>query len=237
VTLARWVCPKCTAGTLAPSRPRRDDVRRYCLPCSSKTGRLVERESPARARLRDKAKERSTKKRRKLYTWKPRAADYYRIGGSAVPNQVAGWPVRVRTTRGPGPVRLSVAGKGTSLRCLVLLRKGAWADRFDAKAQIAVALALLRVRNNAAARQARGHGPDSHESIRGHLRAYITDECGVRPKLKNLSQATVEVARLLRSLAAVNMLGHDACRHLRTHRGVCQHCGAVRQPDGTFLDP
>lgn len=43
----RWVCPKCDAGCLAPSRPRKDDVRRFCLPCSAKTGRLVERVCPA----------------------------------------------------------------------------------------------------------------------------------------------------------------------------------------------
>lgn len=41
--MKRWTCPLCTAGKLAPGRPRRDDTRRYCLPCSEKTGRLVER--------------------------------------------------------------------------------------------------------------------------------------------------------------------------------------------------
>jgi len=44
----RWVCPRCRRGVNAPSRPRMDDVRRYCLPCSAATGRLVERTCPAR---------------------------------------------------------------------------------------------------------------------------------------------------------------------------------------------
>ena len=44
---ARWKCPICNDGLLAPTRPRLDDVRRYCLPCSSKSGRLVERIAPA----------------------------------------------------------------------------------------------------------------------------------------------------------------------------------------------
>jgi hypothetical protein len=44
---ARWKCPKCDDGVLAPTRPRKDDVRRYCLPCSSVNGRLVERIAPA----------------------------------------------------------------------------------------------------------------------------------------------------------------------------------------------
>jgi hypothetical protein len=43
----RWVCPSCSSGVMAPGRPRRDDVRRYCLDCSKKTGRLVERTCPA----------------------------------------------------------------------------------------------------------------------------------------------------------------------------------------------
>lgn len=50
--LRRWVCPLCRAGKLAPSRPRRDDVRRYCLPCSAKTGRLVEKVAPSAERER-----------------------------------------------------------------------------------------------------------------------------------------------------------------------------------------
>lgn len=44
----RWLCPRCASGLLAPSRPRLDDVRRYCLPCSQTSGRLVERTCPAR---------------------------------------------------------------------------------------------------------------------------------------------------------------------------------------------
>lgn len=38
-----WRCPKCQSGVRAPSKPRRDDARRYCLDCTAKTGRLVER--------------------------------------------------------------------------------------------------------------------------------------------------------------------------------------------------
>lgn len=40
---ARWKCPQCNAGILAQTKPRKDDVRRYCYPCSIKSGRLVER--------------------------------------------------------------------------------------------------------------------------------------------------------------------------------------------------
>ena len=43
----RWACPNGCPAVLAPSRPRRDDVARYCLPCSAKRGRLVLRTAPA----------------------------------------------------------------------------------------------------------------------------------------------------------------------------------------------
>ncbi len=57
----RWVCPRCGSGVLAPSRPRRDDVRRFCLKCSQKTGRLVERTCPV---LDLKAQKKADAKRR-----------------------------------------------------------------------------------------------------------------------------------------------------------------------------
>lgn len=50
----RWKCPNCDDGLLAPSRPRRNDVRRYCLPCSTKSGRLVDRLAPSLDKQREK---------------------------------------------------------------------------------------------------------------------------------------------------------------------------------------
>lgn len=49
----RWKCEKCDHGLLAPSRPRKNDVRRYCLPCSAKQGTLVERIAPALEKHRE----------------------------------------------------------------------------------------------------------------------------------------------------------------------------------------
>jgi hypothetical protein len=43
----------------APQRPRKDDVRRFCKECSWKTGRLVERTSPALERQREQGRARS----------------------------------------------------------------------------------------------------------------------------------------------------------------------------------
>lgn len=59
----RWLCPERKhPGVLAPGRLRKDDIRRFCLPCSQKTGRLVERLCPALDKTR---KEREAKKRQK----------------------------------------------------------------------------------------------------------------------------------------------------------------------------
>jgi hypothetical protein len=43
MTTHLWTCPKCQNAHRAPSRPRKDDVRRFCLKCSEMTGRLVAR--------------------------------------------------------------------------------------------------------------------------------------------------------------------------------------------------
>jgi len=69
----RWVCPRCSKGAIAPERPRKDDVRRYCLPCSKKTGKLVERTCPALDKRRE-AKAALTRQRKKKAADK-RAAD------------------------------------------------------------------------------------------------------------------------------------------------------------------
>lgn len=61
---ARWLCPECGGGVLAPRAPRRDDVRRYCLACSAATGRLVQRVAPALERRRAQRQESRTAKRR-----------------------------------------------------------------------------------------------------------------------------------------------------------------------------
>lgn len=61
-----WKCPNGCQGVRGPSRPRKNDVRRYCLRCSERTGRLVERISPVVEKQRAQAREKSqTKAKRK----------------------------------------------------------------------------------------------------------------------------------------------------------------------------
>lgn len=54
----RWTCPNGKHPTvMAPTKPRRDDVRRYCLPCSEAKGRLVQRVAPTLDARRERAEE------------------------------------------------------------------------------------------------------------------------------------------------------------------------------------
>ncbi len=60
-TRTRWACPHAATtacpAVLAPTQPRRDDARRFCLPCTARTGKLVPRVAPTLAKERAAAKE------------------------------------------------------------------------------------------------------------------------------------------------------------------------------------
>lgn len=59
----RWVCPNgLHPGVLGPTRPRRDNIVRYCLPCSMKAGRLIERTAPALQKKREVQKDKTQEK-------------------------------------------------------------------------------------------------------------------------------------------------------------------------------
>ena len=51
-----WRCPDCGNQNRAPGKPRRNDVRRFCLPCSQRTGYMVERVCPTLEKKRAKVK-------------------------------------------------------------------------------------------------------------------------------------------------------------------------------------
>jgi hypothetical protein len=60
--MIRLNCPECGKGINAPQRMVKDDLRRFCIPCSEKVGRLVVRVSPKReARKKQKATARHEK--------------------------------------------------------------------------------------------------------------------------------------------------------------------------------
>lgn len=67
--MKRYTCPHCGKGRNAPGRMAPDDVRRFCLPCSEATGKLVSMACPARETAKrqaaEKAKARAKAKREK----------------------------------------------------------------------------------------------------------------------------------------------------------------------------
>lgn len=62
----KWTCPKCESSVLGPQVPRQNDVRRYCLDCSAKTGRLVERVCRAKTKEQETTRERRKELRKKM---------------------------------------------------------------------------------------------------------------------------------------------------------------------------
>jgi len=81
----RWVCPLCNVGKLGLQRPRKDDVIRYCLACSEKTGRLVERFAPAdqtkKVKAVAKAKAVAKPPRKTVRDWMKTSRYEYEIDG------------------------------------------------------------------------------------------------------------------------------------------------------------
>jgi len=195
--LLRWACPLCSDVKLAPSRPRKNDTRRYCLRCSEEKGRLVERVSPKLEAKREAKKQAQAKKRRAKHEFKP-PEGYYVVGGVNL-TEMHLFPLdpsetRVRTTKGPGPVLRKPDG-------IYVFRKGDWADKYDAWAQTYVARALAhwwRVNKSV----------DETLRLKAYLREFVeVVGGGVRPRLEGgLKDAPREVAELLRKKAAVEVL-------------------------------
>lgn len=94
----RWVCPDCEAAIHAPSRMKADDVRRFCLECSGRTGFLVARACPVldakrsakRKRAQQKAATKAKRKRQK--TWRStRSREAERAEQRRVQKELAAW--------------------------------------------------------------------------------------------------------------------------------------------------
>lgn len=65
----RWVCPTCGKGANLGPQPRKDDPRRYCLPCSATASRMIERVCPKlEAKRAAKADSRKAAQKRKRQT-------------------------------------------------------------------------------------------------------------------------------------------------------------------------
>lgn len=84
-----WRCPDCGSGVRAPGKPRRNDVRRFCFPCSQRSGYMVERVCPtlekkratSKAKVSAKGKSERAKVSAVREIKKATADDMYFVGG------------------------------------------------------------------------------------------------------------------------------------------------------------
>jgi hypothetical protein len=79
----RWACPLgAHAAVLAPTKPRADDVRRFCLECSKGSGRLVRRVAPVLEKKRETRKEqRAARVLERKRRHEARETAYYTVAG------------------------------------------------------------------------------------------------------------------------------------------------------------
>lgn len=87
----RWECPnEKHPAVLAPTKPRKDDVRRYCLPCSEASGRLAPRVARALEAKRTAAVERRQARRTKGIAIERAKVDaYYTVDGVDMREELA----------------------------------------------------------------------------------------------------------------------------------------------------
>lgn len=80
---ARWECPNAKhPAVLAPTKPRKDDVRRFCLPCSEASGRLAPRVARSLEAKRTAAVERRRARVKKGYAVdRAKTEAYYTVDG------------------------------------------------------------------------------------------------------------------------------------------------------------
>ena len=115
----RWKCDICDVGVLAPSRMRKSDVRKYCIPCSEETGHLVERVCPALEKKRAQSKAKAAAKARAERAKKAARPDerLYRLWKKWAPT-LKGAGLTVSTV---SVERIAQEGKGFTTRSVSVL--------------------------------------------------------------------------------------------------------------------
>ena len=118
----RWVCPQCGVGKLGLQRPRKNDIVRYCFPCSEKAGVLVERVSPADINKKKKKEEAVARKkanakpkpRKTTRTWMQIPRYRYELSDGTTPNLMFAASVMCRMSGWNNPRRLKQLWDRTS---------------------------------------------------------------------------------------------------------------------------
>ena len=131
----RWVCPQCGVGKLGLQRPRKNDIIRYCFPCSEKAGVLVERVSPADINKKKKKEEAAARKkanakpkpRKTTRTWMQIPRYRYESSDGSTPNLMFAASVMCRMSGWNNPKRLKQLWDRTS----AAMRKPYKPERWD----------------------------------------------------------------------------------------------------------
>lgn len=216
--MMRWVCPNDDnhEGKLAPSRPRKDDIRRYCLVCSEKTGRLVERVAPRLEAKREKAKAKTrvkAAKRRVKATARLAQVDLPTrfVNAAEFATRMTIYTLRrnvlleVRPVDAPRATRIKQHIHGSKINLITIYDHGG--DKYTARAQTIMAEMRWYARN------IQGDVP-----WRNYIRQLLEKTVGIRPRFDDAGKADAgkaeqEVEELLRradeAKAAVEKLGHN----------------------------
>jgi hypothetical protein len=98
----RWVCPSCQGVKLGSSRPRPKATSRFCLPCSEKSGELVERTCPVLDKQREAKAEQAKARRAKATEAKARRRERLKAEASRISEAMwhyGDYDLRVETGR------------------------------------------------------------------------------------------------------------------------------------------
>jgi hypothetical protein len=186
---------------LAPTRPRLDDVRRYCLECSKGSGRLVRRVAEALEKKRAARKTRKAARQKKPRPTRTptRTACVAAVVGclfegvSETVDQLSPF----RGAYGPYLLRRVSKPKKPNVLGPTLILYDHGGDRFDAEAIVTCG----RLRWLCSERWHSGVTP-----WRTYIRRQIERALHVRPKIENPDKLEHEVAELRRAQAAVTIL-------------------------------
>jgi hypothetical protein len=174
-----WTCPNGCGSVRGGKRPRRNDLCRYCIPCSQKAGQLVERAAAAAPKQ---------KKRRKVKMKPPSTGflDGRRAGSWLLYHDMN---VLVRQSMRRRPSIIDVKAKTLT----VYEFDG---DEFDRRATV-----IMAEQRYYAARAG-----VSGQAMKTYIRRNLETAIGVRLRLESMRKAEEELAERLRAKAALKVL-------------------------------
>lgn len=194
-----WSCPSALHPAVRGlKRPRRNDLCRYCLPCSEVAGRLVERTASVLEKRRAVGRQRQAKKARKRRAAKTVTQTDLVTHFSCGVDALKRTPIWFQGMKSKALVEVVSAKRPRATRItrtsITLYDVGQ--DEYEARAMAYVAALRWRFAMTGVEGEA--------------LRVAIRDVCErglrVRPRLDNLKDAEREVAALLRAEAAVAIM-------------------------------